>query len=72
MIVHGNYFQKQIKVQGVREVFCNVPFALLWEREILQDTVMKLNEIQEAKYIKAHSPQERMMFYSATTARKSY
>ena len=38
----------------------------------LQDTVMKLNQIQEAQNIKAHSLQESMMFFSSSTVRKSY
>ena len=40
--------------------------------QILQYTVNKLNQIQEEHYIKAHSSEERMIFYSATTARNSY
>ena len=38
--------------------------------QILQPRVKKLNQIQDAHYIKAHSSEERIRFYSNTTARK--
>ena len=40
--------------------------------QILQDTVKRLNQIQEEHYIKAQSSEQRMIFYSVTTARGSY
>ena len=38
--------------------------------QILQDTFMKLNHIQETNDINAHSRQERMMFLVALLSRK--
>ena len=85
MIFHSNYSKKHIKVLEVGDVFYNGTSTLFWDRERIHNagtdavfsivnkvTFMKLNQIQKAHFFKAHSPQERLMFYSDTTAKKSY
>ena len=85
MIFHSNYSKKHIKVLEVGDVFYNGTSTLFWDRERIHNaktdavfsivnkvTFVKLNQIQKAHFFKAHSPQERLMFYSDTTAKKSY
>ena len=58
-------FQKRERLQNAERK--KIPSSMV----ILQDTVMKLNQIQETYNIKAHKRQEMMMFFSAPIVRKS-